>query len=375
MSGIGTGGFGATASAMGSNFGGNGMDPLTLSAIIGGGSALLNFLKKDPNEEALKIAQQNRRERINVTRPTTSYYESFRNLPATNYLMQKLNLGNLRKHVGEDTLQKYGIDLEDLIKTIGLDRAFSETPDAARFRGGGGRLQFDRSMYKSIGDRFFRKPGALDNEYNANQGLGGGMGGPRGYAYGGIVTRPQVAMVGERGPEAIVPLRGPAPGLQQDLGSFAQIPGTVVPNQLPQVPAGFGMTPGRNPLMDRYAGLSKDATERGVSPYGTRGMGPGAPAPLNPMYQKPISPAGLGMPSLRGPVEQSALSRPTPNGVIQPRFPITGPRQTGFPQGGMAVNPGNATKPVAGYGMQRQLQNQRAARRKQRQLKRQERIL
>lgn len=130
-----TGAFNMAANTA-AKYGENKMDPVTISALIGAGTSLAKgMFGKDENEEQRKWLDQRRREKISAFKPKTPYYETFKNLPALANTMQKMIYGNLGERLGPEMLQKWGINLEDLNKTLGMDKPFSQSPEGLRFGG------------------------------------------------------------------------------------------------------------------------------------------------------------------------------------------------------------------------------------------------
>lgn len=123
-----------------------GIAPLVGAALITGASGLLSSLfSKDKEKEQYKyqskLAEEERRWReqmqnkaVTSLKPQKEYYESGA-VPYLSNLMQKLALGNVGSRLSPDMLKKWGIDLGDISKTVGLDQPYSQTPDAQRYYG------------------------------------------------------------------------------------------------------------------------------------------------------------------------------------------------------------------------------------------------
>lgn len=107
------------------------MDPLTLSAIIGGGTSLLSLFKPDNSTKQQK-QQQGWLERMRgsamaATKPTIPYFETYRNLPAFSNIVQKAILGNMSTNLGGELLKKYGINMDEILGATGLNKPFAES--------------------------------------------------------------------------------------------------------------------------------------------------------------------------------------------------------------------------------------------------------
>lgn len=123
-----------------------GIAPLVGAALITGASGLLSSLfSKDKEKEQYKyqskLAEEERRWReqmqnkaVTSLKPQKEYYESGA-VPYLSNLMQKLALGNVGSRLSPDMLKKWGIDLGDISKTVGLDQPYSQTSDAQRYYG------------------------------------------------------------------------------------------------------------------------------------------------------------------------------------------------------------------------------------------------
>ncbi len=141
-------------------------------------------------------------------------------------------------------------------------------------------------------------------------------GGPRGiprFARGGMVTRPTLAMIGEAGPEAIVPLTAPAQhpmasALQQGMG----LGSGVSPSEGP-----FNYEAAQNALNAKYGARPPVWSGAGGGGFGAPGLTqmPQRPIPFNP------GPSGLGnAPMMNRPMGQMGQAGPArPEMMPDPR--------------------------------------------------------
>jgi hypothetical protein len=95
------------------------LDPLTLSAIISGGSSLLSGLLGGLGKAhaAKKL--------VNATKPTTPYYETFSTLPYLQGLYQSSLLGALQQELPQSA--KWGIDFNYLLSMLNKNNPLSPT--------------------------------------------------------------------------------------------------------------------------------------------------------------------------------------------------------------------------------------------------------
>jgi len=98
------------------------IDPLTLSTIIETGGGLLSGLLTGAGKG--KAAKELKKE----TRPTTPYYESFSSLPILQNLLQRSLLGAMGTQLGGNTLEQWGLDPEQILKTLSAARRRSVIP-------------------------------------------------------------------------------------------------------------------------------------------------------------------------------------------------------------------------------------------------------
>jgi len=95
------------------------LNPLTLSAIISGGSSLLSGLLGGLGKAhaAKKL--------INATKPTTPYYETFSNLPYLQSLFQSSLLGALQQELPQSA--NWGIDFNALLSQLNKNAPLNST--------------------------------------------------------------------------------------------------------------------------------------------------------------------------------------------------------------------------------------------------------
>jgi hypothetical protein len=124
-------------------YGGTDMVPLLASALVGAGSNLLGNLlggigsaKATKNEQAWqeKMANQQRQWKLSdaaAIKPQVPYYQS-KNMPGMDYLMSKAVMGNLGERLG-GLADKWGLNINDITSTLGLNQKFSETDTAKQY--------------------------------------------------------------------------------------------------------------------------------------------------------------------------------------------------------------------------------------------------
>ena len=127
----------------------------SLASSLGGGilGGIGQYLTE---KEKRKYAEKQAAALREAMKPQVPYYET-QAVPYLSNLMQKVVLGNLASRLGDEMLKKWGIDLADIRKTVGLDLPFSQTPEAAKYYqtylpygGFGGRIpgrEFFRDKY------------------------------------------------------------------------------------------------------------------------------------------------------------------------------------------------------------------------------------
>jgi len=97
-------------------------DKSTLASIIETGGGLLGGLLQGIGKG--KAAKEFKKE----TRPTTPYYESFTSLPILQSLLQRSLLGAMGTQLGGNTLEQWGLDPEQILKTLSAARRRSVIP-------------------------------------------------------------------------------------------------------------------------------------------------------------------------------------------------------------------------------------------------------
>lgn len=80
-----------------------------------------NYWKKMRNERISSLMQS-------PLKPDLPYYGIEQGLPAIDYLLRKAVLGQMGDYFGGDKMQQYGIDINDIIGSWGMNKPFSETP-------------------------------------------------------------------------------------------------------------------------------------------------------------------------------------------------------------------------------------------------------
>lgn len=113
------------------------IDPIS-AAIMAGGSLLQGILggiaKSQELKHQQKLLEQQRQWKqqdwqkvMDLLKPKTPLYEP-QTIPALSYAVQKAIFGNLQERLGQDLLSRWGLNLEDILKTSRLGLPFSESP-------------------------------------------------------------------------------------------------------------------------------------------------------------------------------------------------------------------------------------------------------
>lgn len=115
------------------------MDPTIIKALITAGASLLQGIfggvaKSQELKWQQKLLEQQRQwkqedlqKALALLRPTVPLFEP-PTLPALNYAVQKAVLGNLQTRLGQELLDKWGLNLADILEKTRLSLPFSESP-------------------------------------------------------------------------------------------------------------------------------------------------------------------------------------------------------------------------------------------------------
>lgn len=120
------------------------MNPLLLSGLISGGTSLLQGLlgglgKKSEAKQQFQNWEKMRGRQISdiekYLKPQQDYYRT-PYLPGIDRVMTQAILGNMGSRFG-NTLGKWGIDLTDILGTMGLDQPFGQSQQAGYYNNNG----------------------------------------------------------------------------------------------------------------------------------------------------------------------------------------------------------------------------------------------